>query len=134
MAGVASALAETVASAAIRILDLVCVTRSEIDGSLTVVEFEDVAAMAALQQAEGDVGGLLSEHDIETASLAVETGTSAILLLIEDRWAESLSKAAQQAGGRVAGGERIARSRVEQALEALRRQRGPTPGPAGEAD
>jgi hypothetical protein len=134
MAGLAVALAETVESATIRILDLVCVTRSETDGSLTVLEFEDVAAMAALQHSEGEVGGMLSDHDIETASLAVEAGTSAILLLVEDRWAERLSKAARRAGGRVAGGERIPRSRVESALEALRDQRGAASGAAGEAD
>ena len=134
MEGLALALTETVASAAIRILDLVCVTRSETDGSLTVLEFEDVAAMAALQHAEGEVGGMLSDHDIETACLAVESGSSAILLLVEDRWAESLSNAARRAGGRVAGGECIARARVESALEALRQQRGPTSGPAHEAE
>jgi hypothetical protein len=134
MSGLALALVETVESAAIRILDLVCVTRSENDGSLTVLEFEDVAAMAALQYSEGEVGGMLSDHDIETASLAVEPGSSAILLLVEDRWAESLSKAARRAGGRVAGGERIRRSRFESALEALRAERGPTKSLAWERD
>jgi len=134
MSGLAAALVETVASAAIRILDLVCVTRSAKDGSLTVLEFEDVAAMAALQHSEGEVGGMLSDHDIETASLGVEAGSSAILLLVEDRWAESLSTAARRAGGRVAGGERIRRSRFESALEALRAQPGPAKGLAGEGD
>jgi hypothetical protein len=134
MAGLVLALVESVASASIRILDLVCVTRSATDGSLTVLEFEDVAALAALQHAEGEVGGMLSEHDIETASLGVVAGTSAILLLVEDRWAESLSRAARLAGGRVAGGERIPRSRFESALEALRDQQGPASGAARVGD
>ena len=108
-------LGDLVESAAIRILDLVCVSRSSSNGRLTVLELEDVKSLAAMQKIEGDVGGLLSQHDIETASVALPTGKSAIILLVEDRWAESLSAAARQAGGLVLGGERIARPRFEAA-------------------
>jgi len=111
------ALADLVDARTIRILDLVCVTRGGSDGRLTVVEFEDVESLAGLETIEGDVGGLLSDHDIETASLGLEPDSSAILLLVEDSWAERLSAAATRAGGRVVGGERIAPSRIRAALE-----------------
>ena len=116
------ALADVVASSAIRILDLVCVARSATDGSLTVLEFEDVESVAALQGVDESAGGLLSERDIEKASVALEEGSSAILLLVEDRWAKDLSAAARRAGGRVVGGERVARSRVEIAIDAMKRR------------
>lgn len=114
----APAVAELVESSAIRILDLVCVTRSAHGGGLTVLELEDVESLAGLRAVEGEVGGLLSAHDIATASLAVAPGASAIVLLVEGRWAAHLSTAAKRAGGRIVGGERIARHRVEAALAA----------------
>jgi len=76
---VTPALADLVASAAIRILDLVCVSKSSEDGELTVVEFEEAEGMAALEAVDGDIGGLLSTHDIETASRQLAAGSSAIL-------------------------------------------------------
>jgi hypothetical protein len=115
---VTSALADLVASASIRILDLVCVSKNAEGGELTVLEFEEVEGMAALEEVEGDIGGLLSAQDIETASRPLTAGTSAILLLVEDRWARGLSTAARQAGGRVVGGGRVARPLVEAALKA----------------
>ena len=115
------ALTSLVASSAIRVLDLVCVARSATDGKLTVLDSEDVAGIAGLHVVAGD-DGLLSERDIEMASVALPVGLSAILLLVEDRWAEDLSAAAKRAGGRVIGGERVARSRVEVAMEAMERR------------
>jgi hypothetical protein len=47
---------------------------------------------------------------------------SAILLLVEDRWATDLSAAARRAGGRIVGGERVERSRVEIAIDAFERR------------
>jgi hypothetical protein len=110
------ALGELVEAAAIRIIDLVCVTRSARGGGLTVLELEDVESLAGLRDVEGQVGGLLSAHDIATASVAVSPGSSAVLLLVEGRWAARLSTAARLAGGRIVGGERIPRRRVEAAL------------------
>jgi hypothetical protein len=118
---VTHALADLVASAAIRILDLVCVSKGSEGGELTVVEFEEVEEMAALHKVDGDIGGLLSPQDIDTASRPLAAGSSAILLVVEDRWARGLSTAARQAGGRIVGGGRIARPRIEAALEAAYR-------------
>ena len=120
---VTPALAELVASAAIRILDLVCVSKSA-EGELTVVEFEEAEGMSALEGVDGDIGGLLSTRDIETASRPLAAGSSAILLVVEDRWAQALSTAARRAGGRVVGGGRVARPLVEAALEATSRATG----------
>jgi hypothetical protein len=116
------ALTDLVASSAIRILDLVCVVRRASDGGLTILELEDVESIAALQEVDGEVGGLLSDHDIQKAAVSLEVGWSAILLLVEDRWADGLSAAARQAGGRVVGGTRITRSRVRSAIEAMHRR------------
>lgn len=115
LAGVTPALAELVESAMIRILDLVVLTRGS-DGVVRVLELEAVESLAALAGVDGEVGGLLSSHDIEVASVALWPDTAAVLVLTEDRWAKPLSSAARRAGGRVVGGERIVGRRVEAAL------------------
>ena len=106
-------LAGLVESRVIRILDLVCVSRRSSDGVLEVLEIEDVESLAGLYRVDGEVGGLLSQRDVEAASLSLGAGSSAIVLLVEDRWAGGLSEAAKRAGGRVVAGERISRARIE---------------------
>jgi hypothetical protein len=106
------ALAELVETARIRILDLVAFEKSA-DGSVTALELDAVESMAALRDVDGEVGRMLSAHDIELAALALRPRSAGIVLVTEDRWAQPLSVAAQRAGGRIIGGERIPASRVE---------------------
>ena len=88
------ALKQLVESAQIRILDLVGVV-TELDGRFTAVEPELLSGLAALDSVEGEVGGLLSEDDIALASGALHPGTSALLVVVEDRWAQLLADAAR---------------------------------------
>jgi hypothetical protein len=111
----APALAEMVTSAAIRILDLVVLVK-DLDGAVTALELEAVESLAALRHLEGEIGGMLSVHDVELASFALRPGTAGVVVVTEDRWAERLSVAAQRVGGRIIAGERIPPSRVESAL------------------
>jgi hypothetical protein len=119
--GVASAIRELVVSSRIRVLDLVGVVTSP-DGRFTAVEPELLAGLAELRSVEGEVGGLLSEDDIALACRALQPGTSALILVVEDRWAQVLADAARHSGGRIIGGERIPRQRLE-----LARRRGARP-------
>ena len=114
---VAAALRELVESSQIRILDLVGVVTGA-DGRHAAIEPEKLSGLADLRDVEGEVGGLLSEDDIALASSALEPGTSALILVVEDRWAQLLSDAARTSGGRIIGGERIPRYRLEQARRA----------------
>jgi hypothetical protein len=115
LATLVPALAELVAGARIRILDLAVVVRDP-DGSVAVHEVETVESLAGLRNVEGEVGGLLSEQDVATAGLALGPGTAGLVIVTEDRWAEPLSVAARNAGGRIVGGERIPPRRVADAL------------------
>ena len=110
---VAAALKALVESAQIRILDLVGVVTGP-DGRFTAVEPELLSGLAALDNVEGEVGGLLSEDDIALACSALHPGTSALIVVVEDRWAQLLADAARAGGGRIIGGERIPRHRLEQ--------------------
>ena len=124
--GVAAALKALVESAQIRILDLVGVV-TDLDGRSTAVELERLSGLAALDGVDGEVGGFLSEDDIALASGALHPGTSALLVLVEDRWAEQLSNAARAGGGSIIGGERIPRQRLEQARRVGARPEGGRP-------
>jgi hypothetical protein len=122
---VASALKALVEAAQIRILDLVGVV-TDPDGRFTVVEQELLSGLAHLDQVEGEVGGLLSEDDVALAGSALLPGTSALIVVVEDRWAGMLADAARDGGGRIIGGERIPRHRLEQSRRA--RAAGPDSG------
>lgn len=115
--GVAAALRELVESSRIRILDLVGVTTGP-DGRFSAIEPEQLSGLAELRDVEGEVGGLLSEDDLALACSALQPGTSALILVVEDRWAALLAEAARTSGGRIIGGERIPRHRLEQARRA----------------
>jgi hypothetical protein len=115
LASVASALADLVTGATIRILDLVVVARRA-DGSVLILEPETLASLAGLADAAAETGGLLSDHDIELVALGLEPATVGLVVVTEDRWAAGLSAAARQAGGLIVAGERIPAPRVEAAL------------------
>ena len=125
---VADALKTLVESAQIRILDLVGVVTG-LDGRCTAIEPERLPGLAALDDVEGEVGGLLSDDDVSLACSALPPGTSALIVLVEDRWARLLAEAARQGGGRIVGGERIPRHRLEQSRRsrAVRPERGDQP-------
>jgi Family of unknown function (DUF6325) len=112
---VAKALATLVRSNAIRILDVVVLVKAG-DGSVEVLEFDDVDALRGMREVGGFFGGLLSSRDLSLVADAVMPDTAAIVLLAEDRWAGPLSVAARAAGGSVLGGERIPRGRIHPAL------------------
>jgi hypothetical protein len=114
---VAGALTELVDSSAIRILDLVVVTRRR-DHEVLVLEVEDLESLPARVLVARQLGGLLSENDIAVAAAGILPGTVGLVLVVEDRWAGPLSLAAKRSGGFVLGGERIPRARIEAALVA----------------
>ena len=120
---VAPAFADLVETEAIRILDLVVAARAD-DGALSVLELEDVPSLGRLTEVDGEVGGLLSDHDIELVSLTLRPGEAGMVVVIEDQWAEAISSSARRAGGTIIAGERIPRSRVQAALTDISGQEG----------
>jgi hypothetical protein len=116
LASIVPALGQLVDTDVIRILDLAVVTRG-LDGSIQIVEIESVDSMSGLDAVEGVVGSLLTDHDLQLASLVLPRGAAGIVLVTEDRWAEPLSAAARRVGGQIIAGERIPRARIEAAVE-----------------
>lgn len=126
LASLAPAMAELVERAAIRILDLVVVAR-EADGTVVILEPEAVTSLEALADIEGEIGGLLSDHDIELVALGLDPGMVGLVVVTEDRWADGLSRAAHRVGGQIMAGERIPAPRVQAALADRAAYDEPTP-------
>jgi Family of unknown function (DUF6325) len=71
----------------IRILDLAFITKGE-DGAVAGLEISEVGEQVEeMKVFEGASSGLLSDEDAAEAAEALEPGTSAALLVYENRWA-----------------------------------------------
>lgn len=102
----------------IRILDLAFIAKGE-DGSVAALEISDLGdAGAAFAAFEGASSGLLSDEDISEAGSALEAGTSAALLVFENRWAAPFAAAVRKSGGQLVATGRIPIQAVLAALDA----------------
>ena len=102
----------------IRILDLAFVTKGE-DGSIAGLEIADLGdAGAEFALFEGASSGLLSDDDLTEAGGALEPGTSAALLVYENRWAAPFAAAVRRSGGELVASGRIPVQDVLAALDA----------------
>jgi hypothetical protein len=112
-------LVELVDRGLIRILDLAFIAKAE-DGSVAALEIadlgEEIDAFAAF---EGASSGLLSDDDVAEAGNALEAGTSAALLVFENRWAAPFAAAVRRSGGQLVASGRIPVQDVLAALDAV---------------
>lgn len=83
----------------IRVLDLVFATRDD-DGALRVAELRDLDLDGEIDVAifEGVSSGLLDDSDLADAAAALEPGSSAAILLFENRWARGFTQALRRSG------------------------------------
>ncbi len=99
----------------IRILDLAFIAKAE-DGSVAALEISDLGDEVAAF--EGVSSGLLDDDDIGEAAGALEPGTSAALLVFENRWAAPFAAAVRNSGGQLVASGRIPIQAVLAALDA----------------
>ena len=111
---IAPELAKLVAGGTIRILDLVFITK-DADGDARAVEFEDHDDVALFSALDGEVGGFISDEDIEYAATELEPNSSAALLIWEDVWATPFVEAMRNSGGVLIEGSRIPHDLIEAA-------------------
>jgi len=113
-------LLELVDHGLIRVLDLVFV-RKELDGSVAAVMIPDLVAGGAvyLQVFEGASSGLLGQDDIDEASLAIEPGSTAGILVYENVWAAPFAAALRRSGAQLVANGRIPVQAIVAALDAL---------------
>lgn len=102
----------------IRLLDLAFIAKGE-DGSVARLEIADVGGeVEEFAVFEGVSSGLLSEEDTNEAAQALEPGTSAALLVYENRWAAPFAAAVRRGGGQLVASGRIPVQAILAALDA----------------
>jgi hypothetical protein len=111
-------LVDLVERGIIRVLDLTFITKDE-DGNVAGIEIDEVAEQVEeMRVFEGASSGLLSDDDTAEAAAALEPGTSAALLVYENRWAAPFASAVRRSGGQLVAGGRIPIQALIAALEA----------------
>jgi hypothetical protein len=103
----------------IRVLDLVFV-KKELDGSVKGMAIADLDHDGTLDLAvfEGASSGLLDQDDLDEAGAVLEPGSSAGLLVYENRWAAPFAAALRRGGGQLVASGRIPVQAVLAALDA----------------
>ena len=100
------ALADLVDSGVVAILDLLIISKSE-DGDVVSLEIGEMEDGGMFDELDGDVMGLLSAEDIETAGQLLEPGNTAALIVWENTWARKLISAIRDAGGELLAHDRL---------------------------
>jgi uncharacterized protein DUF6325 len=103
----------------VRILDIAFVTKDP-DGSVSALDVGDLEQVAAAFAAfEGASSGLLGFDDLQEAAAALEPGTSAAVLVWENRWAAPVAAALRRSGGQLVASGRLPVQAVLAALDEL---------------
>jgi hypothetical protein len=111
-------LVDLVERGIIRILDLAFITKAE-DGSVAGLEISELGnEVEELKVFEGASSGLLTDDDTAEAAAALEPGTSAAVLVFENRWAAPFASALRRSGGQRVASGRIPVQAVLAALDA----------------
>jgi uncharacterized membrane protein len=111
------AMADLVENGIVTILDLVFIMKDE-DGNVLGVELADMddETASAFDELDGEVSGLLSDDDLQTAGEALDPGSSALLVVWENTWARRFVSAVRNAGGRLVAHDRLDAETVAAAM------------------
>jgi hypothetical protein len=111
-------LVDLVEKGIIRILDLVFI-RKDADGTVDAFEIADFDGDGRLDLAvfEGASSGLIDSDDMSRAGEVIEAGSSAGILLYENRWAGPFIGALRRGGAELVASGRIPANDLLDALE-----------------
>ncbi len=103
----------------IRILDLVFLTRGE-DGSIRALELSDIDRDGRMDLAvfEGASSGLLDDSDLADAASVIDPGSSAGILIFENRWATPFTQALRRGGAELVAAGYIPQDALLASLDA----------------
>src|SRR3954451_14859674 len=115
---IAPALADLVDRDIVRVLDLIMITK-EADGSYDAIALSDLDQSEAseLIGLETQMAEILSADDVANAAEALSPGSTAALLVYENRWAAPFGSAVRRAGGQLVADGRIPIQAIIAALE-----------------
>jgi hypothetical protein len=102
----------------IRVIDLAFFAKAE-DGSIQTLDISNLAEESdELKELLGASSELLSDEDMDEAASALDPGTSAAILVYENRWAAPFAAALRGSGAQLVANGRIPVQAVLAALDA----------------
>jgi uncharacterized membrane protein len=101
----------------VRILDLTFVTRDE-DGSLRGLQLQEIDSEFDLTVFEGASSGMLDDSDFADAASVITPGSSAGILIFENRWATSFVQALRRADAQLVAAGYIPQDTILASLDA----------------
>jgi hypothetical protein len=103
----------------IRVLDIAFLAKGE-DGSVAALDLSTLNGDGGgFEEFEGASSGLLGDEDLEEAAAALEPGTSAAILVWENRWAAPVAVAVRKSGGQLVASGRIPVQAILASLDAV---------------
>lgn len=113
-----ASLADLAGRGVIRILDLVFVSKG-VDGSLATIALADLDHDGTFDLAvfEGVSSGLVSQGDLDDAAPVITAGSSAGILIFENRWATGFIQALRQADAQLVAAGYIPQTELVAALD-----------------
>ena len=100
----------------IRVLDIAFMIKRE-DGTVDALEIADLDG-DGFADFEGASSGLIGQDDLEEAAAALLPGTTAAVLVWENRWAAPVAVALRRSGGELVASGRLPVQAVVASLEA----------------
>jgi Family of unknown function (DUF6325) len=103
----------------VRVLDLI-ILRSDESGEVEAVELHEIedSAIGGLLEAETELAMLLAEDDVAEFAKVLDPGSTAAVLVYENRWAGPFGAAVRRAGGQLVANGRIPTQALLAAVEA----------------
>jgi uncharacterized protein DUF6325 len=113
----AKELASLVDRGLIRILDLLVIHKDD-DGTIEGMEIDDLDEVDELRALEAQIAEILAEEDVINLAAAMENGSTAGVLVWENKWAAPFASAARRAGGQLIADGRIPIQAIAAQMEA----------------
>lgn len=101
----------------IRVIDIAFMAKDE-DGTVGTIEIGDLEG-DGFEEFEGASSGLLGQDDLEEAAAALRPGTTAAVLVWENRWAAPVAVALRRSGGELVASGRIPVQSIVAALDTV---------------
>ena len=103
----------------IRLLDIAFLGK-DANGSVYAIDLAEIAAAeAGFDAFDGAASGLIGPEDLEEAAAVLENGTSAAVMIWENRWAAPVAIALRRSGGQLVASGRLPVQAILAALDAV---------------
>ena len=113
----ANELAALADAGTIRLLDLLVLQKDE-QGEIEAFEIDDFEELDELRVLEAEIAEILAEEDVVHLAESMENGSTAGVVVWENRWAAPFASAARRAGGQLIASGRIPIQAIIASLEA----------------